>query len=110
MNANFQQSEGSISRNKHSPSLSYGAPTQDQMPETQTGALAFLTGGGCNKSDSTSNSNNVDSAATKDIKLSPPGQFDLTKPFMYNGQLVYPVLPGFQPTNVSALPISMLHL
>jgi hypothetical protein len=31
------------------------------------------------------------------IKISPPTQFDQTKPFMYNGHLVYPVQPGFQP-------------
>ena len=35
------------------------------------------------------------------VKLSHPGHFDATKPFMFNGQLVYPVPPG-------ALPISMM--
>jgi hypothetical protein len=43
------------------------------------------------------------------IKISPPHQFDHSKPFMYNGQWVYPVPPGFQPPpNALPLPISML--
>jgi hypothetical protein len=37
------------------------------------------------------------SALPQQIKISPPTQFDQTKPFMYNGHLVYPVPPGFQP-------------
>jgi hypothetical protein len=46
------------------------------------------------------------SALPQQIKISPPTQFDQTKPFMYNGHLVYPVPPGFQPPP-SALPVSM---
>lgn len=48
-------------------------------------------------------------AAPQPIKISPPGQFDQTKPFMYNGQLVYPVPQGFQPpANAMPVPIAML--
>ncbi|KAH8684618.1 hypothetical protein BGZ60DRAFT_169364 [Tricladium varicosporioides] len=36
------------------------------------------------------------------IKISPPTQFDQTKPFVYNGQLVYPVPPP------GAIPVAML--
>lgn len=43
------------------------------------------------------------------IKISPPTQFDQTKPFMYNGHLVYPVQPGFQPPP-GALPVPMSML
>lgn len=43
------------------------------------------------------------------VKISHPSQFDQTKPFMYNGHLVYPVPPGFQPpANSQPLPISHL--
>ena len=43
------------------------------------------------------------------IKISPPSQFDHSKPFIYNGQWVYPVPPGFQPPpNALPLPIAML--
>ncbi|PBP20752.1 hypothetical protein BUE80_DR008283 [Diplocarpon rosae] len=43
------------------------------------------------------------------IKISPPTQFDQTKPFLYNGQIVYPVPQGFQPPPPSAtLPVTML--
>ncbi|EKD16742.1 uncharacterized protein L3040_001481 [Drepanopeziza brunnea f. sp. 'multigermtubi'] len=43
------------------------------------------------------------------IKISPPNQFDQTKPFSYNGQLVYPVPHGFQPPpSAFPVPISML--
>lgn len=45
-------------------------------------------------------------SSPKQIKLSPPTQFDQTKPFMFNGQLVYPVPPGFQPPP-NALPLHM---
>ena len=45
-------------------------------------------------------------ALPQQIKISPPTQFDQTKPFMYNGHLVYPVPPGFQPPP-SALPVPM---
>lgn len=31
------------------------------------------------------------------IKISPPSQFDQSKPFIFNGQVVYPVPQGFQP-------------
>ncbi|CAG8961119.1 hypothetical protein HYFRA_00002662 [Hymenoscyphus fraxineus] len=39
------------------------------------------------------------------IKISPPTQFDQTKPFMYNGQLVYPVPP---PPNGLPVPMAMI--
>ncbi|CAL3962689.1 unnamed protein product [Diplocarpon coronariae] len=43
------------------------------------------------------------------IKISPPTQFDQTKPFLYNGQIVYPVPQGFQPPPPAAtLPVTML--
>jgi len=48
-------------------------------------------------------------ALPQQIKISPPNQFDQTKPFMYNGHLVYPVPPGFQPPpSALPVPISML--
>ena len=40
------------------------------------------------------------------IKISPPTQFDQTKPFMFNGHLVYPMAHGFQPPP-TALPLHM---
>ncbi|PMD35247.1 hypothetical protein L207DRAFT_109635 [Hyaloscypha variabilis F] len=46
------------------------------------------------------------SSLPQPIKISPPAQFDQTKPFMYNGHVVYPVPPGFQPPP-NALPVSM---
>jgi hypothetical protein len=43
------------------------------------------------------------------IKISPPSQFDHSRPFMINGQMVYPVPAGFQPPQNSVpLPISVL--
>ena len=43
------------------------------------------------------------------IKISPPSQFDHSRPFMFNGQMVYPVPAGFQPPpNSVPLPISVL--
>lgn len=40
------------------------------------------------------------------IKLSPPNQFDHSKPFMFNGHLVHPIPPGHQPPS-HALPFSV---
>ncbi|KAL3421455.1 hypothetical protein PVAG01_07900 [Phlyctema vagabunda] len=49
------------------------------------------------------------SANPQPVKISPPSQFDQGKPFMYNGHLVYPAPPGFQPPpNMQALPLSVL--
>jgi len=46
---------------------------------------------------------------TQQIKISPPAQFDQTKPFSYNGQIVYPVPFGHQPPpNAIPLPMGML--
>lgn len=43
------------------------------------------------------------------FKLSPPGQFDVSKPYMINGQLVYPIPAGFRPPpNTPIMPIDML--
>ena len=43
------------------------------------------------------------------IKISPPSQFDHSRPFMFNGQVVYPVPAGFQPPpNSIPLPITVL--
>ena len=43
------------------------------------------------------------------IKISPPSQFDHSRPFMFNGQVVYPVPAGFQPpANSVPLPITVL--
>lgn len=48
-------------------------------------------------------------ALPQPIKISPPNQFDQTKPFMYNGQIVYPVPHGFQPPpGTLPVPIAML--
>lgn len=55
-----------------------------------------------------------------DIKVSPPGLFDPTKPFTYNGRLVYPVqAPGYVPypilpggallSNMANLPTSFIQ-
>ena len=38
------------------------------------------------------------------IKISPPSQFDQSKPFIYNGQVVYPLPPGVQPP-LQSLPV-----
>ncbi|KAG9245542.1 hypothetical protein BJ878DRAFT_574796 [Calycina marina] len=55
---------------------------------------------------------NMDSSLTqgaRPIKISPPDQFDHTKPFMYNGQLVYPLPHGMQPPLPAlAMPYSMI--
>ncbi|OBT62827.1 hypothetical protein VE03_07539 [Pseudogymnoascus sp. 23342-1-I1] len=49
------------------------------------------------------------SAGPHTIKLSPPGQFDMTKPFMVNGQMVYPLPSDFQiPQGVPVIPFNML--
>lgn len=43
------------------------------------------------------------------VQLSPPSQFDMTKPFMINGQMIYPLPPNFQvPQGVPVLPFSMI--
>jgi hypothetical protein len=43
------------------------------------------------------------------IKISPPSQFDHSRPFVFNGQMVYPVPAGFQPPpNSVPLPITVL--
>ncbi|KAH8601441.1 hypothetical protein B0O99DRAFT_589482 [Bisporella sp. PMI_857] len=43
------------------------------------------------------------------IKISPPSQFDHSKPFIYNGQLLYPINPGPQlPLHVMPVPYGML--
>lgn len=48
------------------------------------------------------------SAGSHPIKLSPPGQFDMTKPFMVNGQMVYPLPSDFQiPHGVPVIPFNM---
>ena len=45
----------------------------------------------------------------KPIKISPPSQFDHSRPFVFNGQVVYPVPVGFQPPlNSVPLPITVL--
>lgn len=43
----------------------------------------------------------ANAAPTGTFKFSHPGQFDVTRPFMYNGQLVYP-LSSTEHQNVSA--------
>lgn len=40
------------------------------------------------------------------VKISPPDQFDHSKPFMFNGQMVYPIPAGYQPPP-NALPVPM---
>lgn len=46
---------------------------------------------------------------SQQIKISPPTQFDQTKPFTYNGQVVYPVPYGLQPPpNAIPIPMGML--
>lgn len=46
-------------------------------------------------------------ASLQQIKISPPTQFDQTKPFMFNGHLVYPAPPGFQPPP-NVVPVNMI--
>jgi hypothetical protein len=43
------------------------------------------------------------------IKISPPSQFDISKPFYINGQLLYPVTSGFKPpaANIIPAPLTM---
>lgn len=58
---------------------------------------------------STGDANTANETSAHNVKISPPQQFDVSKPFMYNGQLVCPVPAGFQlPPNAPMLPISML--
>jgi hypothetical protein len=87
--SNPQPSEkplGSIS----SENLQY-LPCAEQFPSANT-----LTNGGAQSS----------SVRSHPIKLSPPGQFDMTKPFMLNGHMVYPLPANFQvPQGVSVLDI-----
>lgn len=45
------------------------------------------------------------SSPAEEITISPPYQFDTSKPFLYNGQWVYPMPPGFQPP---VLPFNLL--
>jgi hypothetical protein len=48
-------------------------------------------------------------AAKGAIALSPPSQFDVSRPFMFNGQLVYAIPPGFHlPPHVPILPVGVL--
>lgn len=47
----------------------------------------------------------VTETSTQPITISPPSQFDHSKPFIYNGQLVYPLPPGVQPP-VHPMPVS----
>ncbi|CZS92754.1 uncharacterized protein RAG0_03271 [Rhynchosporium agropyri] len=49
------------------------------------------------------------SVKAEPIKISPPTQFDQTKPFTYNGQIVYPIPYGLQPPpNAVPVPMGML--
>jgi len=41
------------------------------------------------------------------IKISPPTQFDQTRPFMFQGQVVFPAPPGFQPPP-NIIPVNMI--
>lgn len=45
-------------------------------------------------------------ALPQPIKISPPSQFDQSKPFIFNGQVVYPVPQGFQPP-LGAIPMCL---
>lgn len=48
-------------------------------------------------------------ATQRQVKISPPSQFDLTRPFFINGQPFYPAPPSLQvPANVPVLPFTML--
>ena len=42
------------------------------------------------------------------IKVSPPSQFDHSRPFMFNGQVVYPAPAGFQPPHSMPFPVTVL--
>lgn len=42
------------------------------------------------------------------IKISPPSQFDVSKPFFINGQLMYPVPLGFQPPAANIVPTPLV--
>ncbi|KAI9744867.1 MAG: hypothetical protein M1818_001792 [Claussenomyces sp. TS43310] len=56
-----------------------------------------------------SNGRDTSSLGQQEIVISPPGQFDVSKPFIYNGQLVYPMPPGFvPPMNLSTVPFGIL--
>jgi hypothetical protein len=46
-------------------------------------------------------------ALSQQIMISPPTQFDQTKPFMFQGQVVFPAPPGFQPPP-NIVPVSMI--
>jgi hypothetical protein len=51
-----------------------------------------------------------DTTATQgQVKISPPSQFDVFRPFFINGQPFYPAPPGIQaPANIPVLPFNML--
>jgi hypothetical protein len=55
-------------------------------------------------------SNEGDATATQgQVKISPPSQFDVFRPFFMNGQPFYPASLGLQvPTNLPILPFNML--
>jgi hypothetical protein len=44
----------------------------------------------------------------QEIRLSSPAQFDVTKPFIYNGRTIYPLPPGVQIAQGAAIPVGML--
>ncbi|KAL2069633.1 hypothetical protein VTL71DRAFT_14312 [Oculimacula yallundae] len=72
------------------PTGFYGAGPPEQYPKASLGSQVL-------------------GVKTEPIKISPPGQFDQTKPFTYNGQIVYPVPYGLQPPpNAVPVPMGML--
>lgn len=70
------------------PHLQFGTDTGNGAPGNEL-VLAAAAGG------------DADAASAQHIKISPPSQFDQTRPYMINGQVVFPVPPvnqAFNPT------------
>jgi hypothetical protein len=81
------------SRNENSATSSTQTPSSETVPTHKEGVRGSLRSG------------NI----PQPIKISPPSQFDYTKPFRLNGQTVYPLPQSFQPPpNTLPLHITML--
>ncbi|KAH7346504.1 hypothetical protein BKA65DRAFT_278292 [Rhexocercosporidium sp. MPI-PUGE-AT-0058] len=90
----------------------YSFPTQSSvvgfpiMPVPSTG---FYGPGPTEQHPKSSLGSQLPGVKSQQIKISPPTQFDQTKPFTYNGQVVYPVPYGSQPPpNAIPVPMGML--
>lgn len=89
--------------NFHPQSSAVGIPIMPAPPSGYYGA------GPAEQHSKSSLGNQLPGVKAQQIKISPPAQFDQTKPFSYNGQIIYPVPYGHQPPpNAIPIPIGML--